>query len=48
MKYLQLIIFLFFGIDTFAQPTDSWPIFRGDQNLKGVSKTTIPEKPKLL
>ena len=48
MKYLQLIIFLFFGIETFAQPTDSWTIFRGDQNLKGVSKTSLPDSPKLL
>ena len=31
-----------------AQTTDSWPIFRGDQNLTGVSKTTIPASPKLL
>jgi eukaryotic-like serine/threonine-protein kinase len=48
MKYFQLIVYLFFVFETVAQPTDSWPIFRGDQNLKGVSKTVLPAAPKLL
>jgi eukaryotic-like serine/threonine-protein kinase len=48
MKYYQLIFFLFLGFVAFAQPSDSWPIFRGDQNLRGVSKTTLPATPKLL
>ena len=49
MKKLLNTIFLFLWVVALAaQPTDSWPIFRGDQHLSGVSKTTIPEKPKLL
>ena len=48
MKYYILFFVLLTGIQVSAQPTDSWPIFRGDQNLKGVSKTVLPAAPKLL
>ena len=49
MKRILFISLIFFlAIQTFAQPTDSWPIFRGDQCLTGVSNTTIPDSPKLL
>ena len=47
-KIINTITFLFFAAVLTAQPTDSWPIFRGDQNLKGVSKTVLPAAPKLL
>ncbi len=49
MKKILLINFiLWLAIQTIAQPTNSWPIFRGDQHLTGVSNTTIPDSPKLL
>ncbi len=49
MKKRILTILIFWTtIQSFAQPTDSWPIFRGDQNLTGVSNTIIPDSPKLL
>ena len=31
-----------------ARAQDFWPVFRGDQALNGVSKTTLPKEPKLL
>ena len=47
-KLLLQLILIFVANQIFAQTPDSWPIFRGDQNLKGVAKTTIPTSPKLL
>lgn len=49
MNKINLLIAIFaLAFNLNAQPTDSWPIFRGDQNLTGVSKTTVPASPKLL
>ena len=47
-KIITTILIWIWSLGCFSQPFDSWPIFRGDQNLKGVSKTTIPNTPKLL
>ena len=47
-NYFLLGVLLFLGTQIQAQPSDSWPIFRGDQNLTGVSKTTLPASPKLI
>jgi outer membrane protein assembly factor BamB len=49
MKQLLLItISIWLTISLTAQSTDSWPIFRGGQQLNGVSKTELPDQPKLL
>ncbi|MFV0267115.1 MAG: PQQ-binding-like beta-propeller repeat protein, partial [Draconibacterium sp.] len=45
---LQLIFILAFGSRVYAQPSDSWPMFRGNQCLTGVSETAMPSSPKLL
>jgi len=47
-RYLLIGILIFINSQVFAQSNDSWPIFRGDQNLKGLANTTIPNSPKLL
>jgi len=48
MKIYTFLLLIISALGAISQPTDSWPIFRGDQNLKGVSKSTIPNSPKLL
>jgi eukaryotic-like serine/threonine-protein kinase len=47
-KILIINLILWLTFQSNAQPIDSWPIFRGDQNLTGVSNTIIPDSPKLL
>ncbi len=47
-KIIYTIILIWLTFNCFAQSPNSWPIFRGDQNLTGVSKTIIPNSPKLL
>src|SRR5210317_1231682 len=46
-KVYLLLILIYIIIQVNAQPTDSWPIFRGDQNLTGVSNTTLSASPEL-
>lgn len=47
-KIRYTICILFFANGLSAQTTDSWPIFRGNQQLTGVSKIELPDQPKLL
>jgi len=47
-KILLITISFWLTAHSFAQPVDSWAIFRGDQNLTGVSNTTVPNSPELL
>ncbi|MCA1760611.1 MAG: PQQ-binding-like beta-propeller repeat protein, partial [Bacteroidales bacterium] len=47
-KIINTITILFFAAGLTAQSADSWPIFRGNQQLTGVSKTELPAQPKLL
>jgi len=48
LRYCILLFLIGFSWTLFAQPSDSWPIFRGEPHLTGVSKTSIPDSPKLL
>ncbi|HPF51381.1 MAG TPA: PQQ-binding-like beta-propeller repeat protein, partial [Draconibacterium sp.] len=48
LRYFVLITFLGISCNIIAQPSSSWPIFRGDQHLTGISGTTLPAQPKLL
>ncbi|MDD2380157.1 MAG: PQQ-binding-like beta-propeller repeat protein [Mariniphaga sp.] len=50
MNKISLLFFIvvLFGNQVFAQSTDSWPIFRGDAQLRGISKASISQNPKLL
>src|SRR5690606_40007659 len=49
MKRIRYTIaILFFAAGLSAQSADSWPIFRGNQQLTGISKTELPNQPKLL
>ncbi len=45
-RLLYIALCLLVGIPSYAQK--SWTIFRGDQQLLGVSKTTLPKTPKLM
>ena len=47
-KLLFVHISFLLAIQVFAQPVDSWPNFRGDQHLTGVSGSTVPDSPELL
>jgi eukaryotic-like serine/threonine-protein kinase len=47
-KILFIIISIWLTTGTIAQTPDSWPIFRGNQQLTGISKTKIPDQPPLL
>jgi eukaryotic-like serine/threonine-protein kinase len=48
IKFINTIAIIFFAVSLTAQSTISWPIFRGNQQLTGVSKTELPDQPKLL
>ncbi|MDD4144231.1 MAG: PQQ-binding-like beta-propeller repeat protein [Prolixibacteraceae bacterium] len=49
MKLSINLLFLFlFVIRLSGQTADSWPIFRGDRQLTGISRTELPDKPELL
>jgi len=48
MKYWIVTFLIILSFGAVAQSSDSWPIFRGDQHLTGVSNTTLPESPNLL
>lgn len=47
-KILLITIVLFLSQASFSQPVDTWPCFRGDQRLNGVTKSKFPAKPKKL
>ena len=47
-KILILNFILWLTFQSNAQLSDSWPIFRGNQSLTGVSNTKIPNSPRLL
>ncbi|WP_372936447.1 outer membrane protein assembly factor BamB family protein [Mariniphaga sediminis] len=53
MKMIRLntlftFLFLLLAHHTFAQSSSSWAIFRGNQQLNGISGAKIPDHPKLL
>lgn len=45
---LLFLISLFLTGNLFAQDKTSWPIFRGDPELRGISHANLPASPKLL
>ncbi len=47
-KYFLLLVIILFGKFSFPQSSGSWPIFRGNQQLTGVSQIELPAQPKLL
>jgi eukaryotic-like serine/threonine-protein kinase len=46
--FLLIITVFFIGKQVSPQASGSWPIFRGNQQLTGISKTELPSKPVLL
>jgi len=47
-KYILVMLVILSGNLAVAQSSGSWPIFRGNQQLSGVSRTDLPDQPKLL
>ncbi len=47
MKYTIVLLLILFGIQGSTQNSNSWPIFRGDQQLTGTSRSELPDKPTL-
>jgi len=48
MKKLVFILFILAGMFVYSQPQKNWSVFRGDQQLQGVSASKIPSHPKLI
>src|SRR5690554_5774989 len=47
-KLIVVFISLYLGNPILAQNSASWPIFRGTQQLTGVTDMELPSQPKLL
>jgi len=48
MKYILPFLLFVFVNDVFSQSSDSWPVFRGNQQLTGISGSSVPDNPELL
>ncbi len=48
LSTLLLVVSLLFNVTVSAQESGSWPIFRGDPELRGVSYARLPASPVLL